>query len=158
MCLSSDDTLTPSIDNSLLNIEPIFLQNMRESAKTCSFWHPEATRSCRYRGSSGRNATLRMTFWPTGFLQFFNFLALFAINRDVLVYVPCFFPMPKFSSSTSQRGRKWGKKVSGVASHELRIPAHHRSPVKAPKRDKKGLDSGQHLCFITHFASKPVKK
>lgn len=33
MYLSSHDMLTPSIDNSLLNIETIFLQNMRESAK-----------------------------------------------------------------------------------------------------------------------------
>lgn len=45
------------------------------------------------------------------------------------------------SPPASVKERENGEEnVTGVASHELRIPAHHRNAVQAPRRDKKGLD------------------
>lgn len=117
MYLSSHDMLTPSIDNSLLNIESIFLQNMRESAKKkkkkkCSFWHPKTMRSCRYRDSSGRNATLSTAFWLAyGFLQFLTFLALFAVNREVYQSMcPTSSVCPNSPPAPVKEGENRGKK------------------------------------------------
>lgn len=152
--------LTPSIDNSLLSIKPIFsTKHEGICKKTPHFLAPQGHEKLQVpwllwqEHNSEHGLLAHLQFPPV-----FNFLALFAVNRDLLLYAPCCFNMPKFFSSTSERHRKWAEKshrggfiwtVDSCTSLESSL---------GTKKGQKRTRPWTTLVFITHFASKQVKK